>query len=81
MKIFNRLLDLFGARRRTLLGAVDQPDNLMTYLYAVRARAFLKLTGKALSPKDSLLLKDTGKELSDSTRDLSPSRRLLRREL
>ena len=74
MKIVDRLFDLFGKRRALILGAASQPNDLMAHLYAVRARAYLKITGKAL-PTTSL--PKTGAE--DLTDSLSPSRRLARK--
>ena len=76
MKIVDRLFDIFGKRRSLLLGAATQPNDLMAHLYAIRARTYLKLTGKAL-PTTSLPKSDA-EDLTDS---LSPSRRLLRKGL
>jgi hypothetical protein len=75
MKVLDRLFDIFGKRRALLLGATAQPNDLMAQLYAVRARTYLKLTGKTL-PMTSL--PKTGSE--DLTDSLSPSRRLLRKD-
>lgn len=75
MKILERFFDIFGKRRALLIGATTQPNDLMAHLYAVRARTYLKITGKAL-PKTSL--PKTGAE--DLTDSLSPSRRLLRKD-
>ncbi len=76
MKILDRLLDIFGRRRALLLGASTQPSDMMAQLYAIRARAYLKITGKAL-PTTSLPSNQTGAE--DLTDSLSPSRRLARK--
>jgi hypothetical protein len=76
MKIVDRLLDIFGRRRALLLGASTQPSDMMAQLYAIRARAYLKITGKAL-PTTMLPSMQTGAE--DLTDSLSPSRRLARK--
>ncbi|MGY5870638.1 MAG: hypothetical protein RTV72_00175 [Candidatus Thorarchaeota archaeon] len=75
MKILDRFFDIFGKRRALLIGATTQPNDIMAQLYAVRARTYLKITGKAL-PTTSL--PKTGAE--DLTDSLSPSRRLLRKD-
>ena len=76
MKLLERLLTIFDSRRRTMLGAVGQPNDLMGYLYAVRAQTYQKLTGKSLT--------QVRMPSSDSTSgvksNLSPSRRLSRRD-
>jgi len=77
MKIVDRLLDVFGMRRQRLLGAISQPNNLMALVHAVRANAYFKITGKKL-PVQEL---PTGSTIDDMTKDLSPSRRLARRDL
>ncbi|MHA2187976.1 MAG: hypothetical protein ACW99V_07025 [Candidatus Thorarchaeota archaeon] len=81
MKIVDRLIDIFGRRRRVLLGATVQPIDLNAQIYAVRAQAYQKITGKRLQVPVSLsqLNKKTGAE--DISSSLSPSRRLLRRGL
>ncbi|MHA1636923.1 MAG: hypothetical protein ACTSUB_02805 [Candidatus Thorarchaeota archaeon] len=80
MKIVERLLDLFGSHRKTLLGATTQPSDLIAHIYAIRARAYLKITGKHLTTVDISTIKKNSTSM-DSTKDLSPSRRLLRRGL
>ena len=75
MKIIDRLFGIFGKRRALLIGATTQPNDIMAQLYAVRARTYLKLTGKTL-PTTSL--PTTGAE--DLTDSISPSRRLLRKD-
>lgn len=77
MKILDRLLDVFGKRRSLLLGAASQPNDLMAYIHAVRANAYFRITGKKL-PIQKL---PTGDSVEDMTRNLSPSRRLARRDL
>lgn len=77
MKILDRLLDVFGRRRQLLLGATSQPTDLMTLVRAVRAQAYFKITGKKL-PVQEL---PTGNTIDDMTKDLSPTRRLARRNL
>ena len=78
MNLLDRLLNLIGGRRRALLGAMSQP-NPMDYLYEVRARAFLKITGRPLRTADSLSIGKSKTSVSDVSKDLSPSRRLLRK--
>ena len=76
MKVLDRLFDIFGKIRAMLFGASTQPNDLMDHLYAIRARTYLKITGKTL-PDTSLPTKNTGAE--DVTDSLSPSRRLARK--
>ena len=78
MNLVERMLDRVTGRRRALLGAVGQADNPLALLYAVRASAFLRITGKPLVTVGSLQLAKT-----DPTKlsNLSPSRRLLRRNI
>jgi hypothetical protein len=77
MKILDRFLEMFGWRRRILLGAVGHPKDFMTYIHAVHASAYFKITGKYLStPKLSTKTK-TG-DLSDQ---FSPLRRLSRKRI
>jgi hypothetical protein len=77
MKILDRLLDVFGQRRALLLGATTQPNDLMAYIYAVRANAYFRITGKKLTLQNL----PTGNDVEDMTKNLSPSRRLARRGL
>jgi hypothetical protein len=77
MKILDKLLDVFGRRRALLLGATAQPNDLMAYIHAVRANAFYRITGKRL-PLQSL---PSSEDVGDMTKNLSPSRRLARRNL
>ena len=77
MKILERFFDIFGKRRALLIGATTQPNDIMGHLYAVRARTYLKITGKTL-PMASLPTKNTGAE--DISSSLSPSRRLARKD-
>ena len=77
MKILDRLLDVFGRRRALLLGATSQPNDLMAYIYAVRANAFYRITGKKLTLQNL----PEGTDVEDMTNNLSPSRRLARRGL
>ncbi len=78
MNLLERLLNLMGGRRRTLLGAMSQPSPI-DYLYAVRARAFLKITGRPLTTADSLSVGKSRTDVSNISKDLSPARRLLRK--
>ena len=77
MKILDKLLDVFGRRRALLLGATTQPNDLMAYIHAVRASAYYRITGKRL-PLRSL---PSGEDAGDMTKNLSPARRLARRDL
>ncbi|MFW9794211.1 MAG: hypothetical protein ACFFEE_07915 [Candidatus Thorarchaeota archaeon] len=77
MKILDRLFDMFGRRRQLLLGATSQPTDLMALVRAVRANAYFKITGKKL-PVQEL---PSGNTTDDVSKDLSPSRRLARRDL
>ncbi|MHA1576072.1 MAG: hypothetical protein ACTSU3_01805 [Candidatus Thorarchaeota archaeon] len=77
MKLIERLVDVFAGRRRMLLGATVQPNDLVVQIYAIRAAAFLKITGRKLTSVDIHSLKKNSDSL-DLTKDLSPSRRLLR---
>jgi len=77
MKIMDRLLEVFGRRRSTLLGAATQPNDLMAYIHLVRANAYYRITGKKL-PIQNL---PTDESAEDITKKLSPSRRLARRDL
>lgn len=77
MKILEKLLGVFGRRRALLLGATTQPNDLMAYIHAVRASAYYRITGKRL-PLRNL---PSGEDASDMTKNLSPSRRLARRNL
>ncbi len=77
MKILDRLFDMFGKRRALLLGATTQPNDLIAHIHAVRAHAYYRITGKRL-PSLNLPSSDT---IGDMTNNLSPSRRLARRNL
>lgn len=79
MKILERLLSLFDVRRRSLLGAVGQPPDITSYLYSIRADAYQRLTGKSLTPIKLPSSKNT--QSDDLKENLSPSRRLLGRNL
>jgi hypothetical protein len=77
MKVLDRFLELFGWRRKAFLGAMEHPNDLMAYIHAVRASAYLKITGKRLiSPK----LPSNSKP-ENMTDQISPLRRLSRRHL
>jgi len=77
MNILDRFFDMFGRRRALRTGAISPPNDLIAYLYKVRAATYLKITGKTL-PSHSIP-GDSGVE--DITRNLSPSRRLARKGL
>ena len=76
MKLLERFFDIFGRKRALLIGATTQPNDIMAQLYAVRARTYLKITGKAL-PSTSLPKNTSAEDLTDS---ISPSKRLLRKD-
>lgn len=77
MKILDKLLDVFGKRRALLIGATSQPNDLMAYIHAVRASAYYRITGKKLP----IMNLPSGEDAGDMTKNLSPSRRLARRNL
>jgi len=77
MKILDRLLDVFGKRRALLLGATTQPNDLMAYIYAVRADAYYRITGKKLPVRNL----PSSEGIDDMSKNLSPSRRLARRDI
>jgi len=77
MNIFDRFFDMFGRRRALRTGAVSPPNDLIAYLYKVRADTYLRITGKTL-PSYSI---PTDSGVEDMTRNLSPSRRLARKGL
>ncbi len=77
MKILDKLLDVFGRRRALLLGATTQPNDLMAYIYAIRANAYYRITGKKLTLQNL----PEGTDVEDMKKNLSPSRRLARRNL
>lgn len=78
MRILDRILSVFGKQRTGMLGALSEQNDLKSYIYAIRARTYLKLTGKTL-PVPSVPIHDTNPE--DTLRKLSPSRKLARKGL
>ena len=80
MNILERLLSVFDGRRRTLLGAVGHPNDIMSYLYVVRAQTYQRITGKSLTHVQKLPSNDST-TTSDLKKPISPSRRFLRRGL
>ncbi len=79
MKILERLLSVFSHRQRNLLGAVDQPVDIVTYLHRIRADTYQRITGKPLIQTELPTKQDDIKD--DLRENLSPSRRLLGRRL
>jgi hypothetical protein len=75
MKLLDRLLEAFGLRRSMLLGSVDHPNDFMKFIRAVRASAYLKITGKYLVSFE--LADKTQSEIMND--NFSPLRRLSRR--
>lgn len=78
MNILEKLLNVFNRQRHTMLGAMAQPNDLMAQINTVRARAYLKITGKQLVLPPATLATD---ESEDITKKLSPTRRLARKSL
>jgi hypothetical protein len=79
MNMFERLLSVFSGRRKALLGAMGQPNDLASYLYLIRAQAFQRITGKSLT--HTRMPTSDAQNANDLKSNLGPSRRLLRREL
>lgn len=79
MNILERLLSVFGGRRRALLGAMGQPSDLASYLYLIRAQAYQRITGKSLTR--IRMPAPNAQDANDLKGNLEPSRRLLRRKL
>ncbi|MFX0044768.1 MAG: hypothetical protein ACFE8Z_02880 [Candidatus Hermodarchaeota archaeon] len=78
MKIVDRILGIFSKRRRLLLGAVQQPDDLSSYILQIRARVYFRLTGKYLTQPSSQLTDSEGSS-SDISDRVSRVRRIARR--
>jgi hypothetical protein len=78
MRLIDRLLDAFTGRGRLRLQAAEHPNDLMATVNAIRALAYLKITGKTLTTVSPKLTKAPA--LDDSLSNLSPVRRLARRE-
>jgi hypothetical protein len=74
MKLLDRLLSLIGLNRSNLTGAIGQPSDLRSAIYAVRSRAYYRITGKKLIEPDLEF-----SEQGDIKDRLAPSRRLARR--
>jgi hypothetical protein len=72
-----RFIGVFSKRRQILTEASMQPNEMMTYVNVIRARAFLKITGKSLS-LPAIKVEGQTNRLSD---ELSPLRRIARRGL
>ncbi len=71
-----RFIGLFTRQHRLLGEVSSQPDTMMTYLNAVRARAFLKITGRnIMSPTLG-----SGNDAKSLSGNMSPVRRMARRE-
>jgi hypothetical protein len=78
MNILDKFLNIFNRQRSTMLGAMAQPNDLMTHVNTVRARAYLKITGKQLVLPPALSEAD---DAEDITKKLSPTRRLARKSI
>ena len=78
MKIIDRLLDILNPNRNALGTAVSQSNDVKTQIDLIRIRAFQRITGRRLTTLEAGSLGDSN-ELSDMKKNLSPSRRLLRR--
>ena len=73
MRIIDRLLSLFSRRHRIAVEAANAEDDLGSQIRSIRARLYLKITGKRLvEPRPEDLTKKT--DLSEMTDNLSPSR-------
>ena len=78
MRLIDRLLDVFTGRGRLRLQAAEHPNDLMATVNAFRAMAYQRITGKTLTTVTPTLTKTPSPD--DSVSDLSPVRRLARRE-
>ena len=78
MRLLDRILDAFTGRGRLRLQAAENPNDLMATVNAIRAMAYQRITGKTLTTVSTRLTKTPS--LDDSVSDLSPVRRLARRE-
>ncbi|TFF83964.1 hypothetical protein EU524_01660 [Candidatus Thorarchaeota archaeon] len=78
MNILERFLNLFNRNRQAMLGAMSQPVNLMDYVNLVRGQAYQKITGKRLQVSIPKLPTEDAEDLKHN---LSPSRRLARKDL
>ena len=76
MKIFDRLLGIFGRTRTGMVSALTEQNDLKDVIYAIRAQTYLRLTGKAYP---SPLLPKQNTDPEDTIRSLSPARRLARK--
>jgi hypothetical protein len=77
MNLLDRLLEVFGWRRKTLLGAVEHPNDFIAYIRAIHVSAYLKITGKYL-----VTPKLTGKTKPENVTDqISPLKRLARKNI
>ncbi len=81
MKTIDRFLDILSGARRLRVDVVTQPSDLMAQMNLIRARLFLKITGKSLGTVQPVTTSDADKITEGLGKDLSPSRRLARREL
>ena len=78
MNILDKFLTLFGRHRSSMLGALSEQNDLKGYIYEIRARTYLRLTGKVLTvPR----LPDQDIDPEETLRNLSPARKLARKGL
>ncbi|RDE12977.1 MAG: hypothetical protein C4K49_09245 [Candidatus Thorarchaeota archaeon] len=81
MKTIDKFLDLLNGARRLRIDVVAQPSDLMTQMNLIRARLFLRITGKSLGSVQPVSTSDADNITEGLGKDLSPSRRLARRQL
>jgi len=80
MRIIDRLVDTFTGARRIRTEAAMQPSDLMHFVNAVRARAFLAITGRQLMTETSHIGRSSLDLTDDDSTRMSPLRRLARKD-
>ncbi len=78
MKLIERLLNILNPGRQAVTGALAQPNELKAQITLIRAKAFQRITGRRLITLESGSITESS-DISDLKKNLSPSRRLLRR--
>ncbi|MFQ5832141.1 MAG: hypothetical protein ACE5H4_05545 [Candidatus Thorarchaeota archaeon] len=79
MKLLDRLLGIFSRQRRTILGAVEQPDDLANAVRRIRAQVYLRITGKSYYEPSAQASKSKSSP-SDMSERVSRVRRITRRD-
>lgn len=67
MKLIDRVLSVFSRSTQLKLGAVQQPNDLVDYIYTIHSQAYQRLTGKSPSRFRLTMTKNIemdGKDLS-----------------